>query len=167
MKSVFKTLVRALKRAPQPSSKERQPNPHELVNSALIKDSEGLRLEAYADVGGIWTIGWGHTPAHEGQVITEEEAQALFDRDTGQFVAAINRYVTVDLSQDEFDALVSFVYNIGVGAFMNSTLLRKLNSGAYLDASTEFVRWNKVDGKPVRGLTNRRKVERDLFIGEV
>ena len=131
---------------------------------ALIKRMEGLRLTSYQDVGGIWTVGYGSTAtARSGMTITEEEADALLRTDLAQAERAVSNLTTVDLSDGQFGALVSFVYNVGATAFRKSTLLRKLNAGDYNAVPSELARWNKVKGKVVRGLVNRRAAEAGLW----
>jgi len=115
----------------------------------VLVDREGLRTTAYQDTKGIWTIGVGHTAGSgppvpcRGMTITHERALEIFDHDNDGFENAVNSMVTVELTQNEFDALVSFVFNIGVGAFKTSTMLRLLNSGDKLGAANQFKRWNK------------------------
>lgn len=140
-----------------------------LKNEELIKEWEQLRLEAYLPTpNDVWTIGWGHTSTtKKGMVITKEEAQDLFEKDTAWAVRAVNREVNVGLSQNQFDALVSFVFNVGEGAFKKSTLLRKLNSGDYEGAANEFPKWNKQKGKVLKGLVRRRAHEQELFLSAV
>ena len=137
-------------------------------NKEVIKEAEGLRLEAYLCPAGVWTIGYGHTgpDVWPGLVITEKWAEQLLEEDLKRFEAYVSGYVRVDLTQDQFDALVSFTYNVGAEAFKNSTLLRKLNAGDYEGASKEFTRWNKSKGKVLPGLVKRREKERKLFVGE-
>lgn len=137
-------------------------------NKDVIKEFEGLRLEAYLCPAGKWTIGYGHTGSDvwPGLVITKEWAEWLLEEDLKRFEANVSGYVTVDLTQDQFDALVSFTYNVGAEAFKNSTLLKKLNAEEYEEAADQFLRWNKSNGKVLAGLTNRRKKERALFLGE-
>ena len=131
---------------------------------ALIKRMEGIRLTSYQDVGGVWTIGYGHTAtARPGQTITEAEAEALLRSDLAQAERTVSNLTTVDLSDGQFGALVSFVYNVGAGAFRQSTLLKKLNAGNYDAVPAELARWNKVKGKVVRGLVNRRAAEAGLW----
>lgn len=131
----------------------------------LIKHYEGLRLHAYQDSVGIWTIGVGHTKnVHPGMVISEETADQFLRDDVEEAENAVMRLVKVPLDQAQFDALVSLVFNIGEGNFSHSTLLKKLNAHDYLGASAEFVKWNKAGGKPVLGLTRRRAAERDHFL---
>lgn len=137
---------------------------------ALIKQFEGLELEAYQDIAGIWTIGYGHTGADvkPGQIITEAEAEAILKRDLGPREQAVSRLSKVELNQNEFDALVSFVYNVGENAYKGSTARRRLNSGDRLGAAEALTWWNKatVGGvlRPVAGLTRRRAAERALFL---
>lgn len=105
---------------------------------------EDLRLKAYQDESGVWTIGVGHTrTARRGMVINEEEAHELLRDDLERFVRAVNRYVIVSLDQSQYDALVSFAFNIGVHGFKTSTLLRRLNAGLYSHVPEQMLRWNK------------------------
>lgn len=131
----------------------------------LIKKFEGCRLEAYKCPAGIWTIGYGHTKGvKDGQIITQEQAEEFLREDLRIFEQAVESCVKVPLSQNQFDALVSFCYNCGSGALKTSTLLRLLNEGKYKDASEQFLRWNKAGGKVLAGLTRRREEERELFL---
>lgn len=132
----------------------------------LIKKFEGCRLEAYKCPAGIWTIGYGHTKGvKDGQIITQEQAEEFLREDLRIFEQAVESCVKVPLSQNQFDALVSFCYNCGSGALKTSTLLRLLNEGKYKDASEQFLRWNKAGGKVLVGLTRRREEEREMFLG--
>lgn len=132
----------------------------------LIKSFEGCRLEAYICPAGVPTIGYGHTHGVRlGQIISQKQADDLLLEDLDQFVKAVNRLVIVPLNQNQFDALVSFVFNIGIGAFTSSTLLRLLNQRAYNEAADQFKRWNKGGGKVLKGLVRRRQAEEDLFRG--
>ena len=127
-----------------------------------IKRRETLRLEAYLDRKdrGVWTIGYGTTKnVRKGMKITKEEAEAFFDRDLQESVNAVNRYVLVELSQNQFDALVSFIYNVGSSAFKKSTLLRVLNQGQYNLVPIEMRRWVYDDGVKLAGLVARRAEE--------
>jgi lysozyme len=135
-------------------------------NKQAIKTAEGLRLTAYKDGGGVWTIGYGHTGAdvREGLTIPLSEAERLLTRDLRVAEGHVNEAVKVKLTQNQFDALVSFVYNVGGGAFRSSTLLKLLNAGDYEGAANQLPRWNKDNGKVVNGLTNRRHEERELFL---
>jgi lysozyme len=131
----------------------------------LIKQFEGLRLKAYQDVVGIWTIGFGTiTNVKPGDVIMEEKAIEFLQHDLEKFEATINKYVTVPINQNQFDALACFCYNVGSGAFMKSTLLKCLNAGDMIGASKQFLAWNKAGGKVVSGLTKRRAAESKLFL---
>lgn len=133
---------------------------HELTTSF-----EGLRLEAYLDTGGVPTIGYGHTAGvRMGQKITKEQALKFLDEDIAEAVEAVNYLVKVSLTQNQFDALVDFTFNVGSGALGSSTLLRKLNVGDYEGAAQELLRWNKDNGKVIAGLTRRREAERKLFL---
>lgn len=125
---------------------------------------EGLELEAYQDSAGVWTIGVGHTrTAKPGMKITEHQAHVLFVEDIRESVSDVNRYVSVPLKQNQFDALVSFVFNVGGTAFRASTLRKRLNEGEYDLAAAEFPRWNKVTVDDVKrvedGLVYRRAAE--------
>lgn len=132
----------------------------------LIKSFEGLELKAYQDVVGVWTIGYGSTGPHvkPGMVITPKEAEDLLRKDVSRFEACVDKQVTVPLSQNQFDALVSFAFNLGCGNLASSTLLRKLNVKDYKGASLEFVKWNRAGGKVLAGLTRRREAEKALFL---
>lgn len=138
---------------------------------ALIKEFEGLRLHAYQDSAGVWTIGWGHTgDVRRGQSITVHQAEALLALDIGIAAAAVNRHVDAPLSQGMFDALVSFTFNLGERRLAESTLLKKLNLRDYAAAANEFPKWVKatVRGKKVTlaGLVRRRAAERSLFLSQ-
>ncbi|HCM2254009.1 TPA: lysozyme, partial [Salmonella enterica subsp. enterica serovar Agbeni] len=120
---------------------------------------------AYQDGGGVWTIGYGHTRGvKQGQVINHEQADEFLDSDLRQVESCISERVTVALNQNQFDALVSFVFNVGRQAFSDSTLLKKLNEGNYRAAADQFTRWVYDNDKFVQGLYNRRVAERDLFL---
>jgi lysozyme len=132
---------------------------------ALTVQFEGLRLTAYQDSAGVWTIGYGHTglDVHSDLTITEEQAGALLLQDTASAVAAVNRLVTVPLTQNQFDALVDFVFDVGAGHFKSSTLLRDLNAGNIVAAAEQFARWDRAGGVEVAGLLRRREAEAALF----
>lgn len=135
-----------------------------------LENFEGTELEAYQDAVGVWTIGTGHTGseyAQPGVKITKAKARELLKNDIKDAEDAINRLVKIDLSQPSFDALVSLVFNIGVGAFARSTLLKKLNSGDYLGAADEFNRWVYANKKKLNGLVKRRAAERAMFLSGV
>ena len=136
---------------------------------ALIKAFEGVRLKAYPDPatgGDPWTIGVGHTgsevtPEVE---ITEEQADAYLRADIETAEKCINQCVTGNLTQDQFDALCSFVFNLGCGNFRKSTLLKKINEEDDVAASREFLKWDRAAGKVMAGLTRRRTAEMELFL---
>lgn len=136
----------------------------------LIKEFEGCRLTAYKCPAGVWTIGFGHTGTVDGKkigsgmTITAAKATELLRGDLAKFEAAVNSYVTAPITQNMFDALVSFAYNCGAGALKGSTLLRKLNAKDYDEAAAEFPKWNKAGGKVLNGLVRRRERERQLFL---
>lgn len=131
----------------------------------VIKQHEGLCLKAYVCPAGVLTIGYGHTgDVLEGQEITEDEAERLLRNDVSWAEDCVNESVEVSLTQNQFDALVSFVYNIGCNAFRSSTLLRLLNSGNTEAAAQQFHRWNKGGGRVLAGLTKRRAHEAELFL---
>jgi lysozyme len=131
---------------------------------ALLKKLEGFEPCVYKDVGCINTIGYG-TLWKPGmpENVTEEEAVQLMLADVKPSEETINSLVQVPLTQNQFDALVLFVYNVGKTAFKNSTLLRKLNEGKFVEAANEFPRWSLVKGAHVKGLLNRRLQEQALF----
>ncbi len=131
----------------------------------IIKSSEGLRLVAYEDAVKVLTIGWGHTgpDVTKGKVITQTEAQSLFEKDVAKFEKAIRDNVKVPLSANQFSALVSFTYNVGPENFKSSTLLKLLNQGDYQGAANQFSRWNKAGGQVLNGLITRRAAEQKLF----
>ena len=139
----------------------------------LIKRFEGLEVQSYRDVAGIWTIGYGHTGPEvgPGMRISEGEAEQLLARDLERFEEGVAGAVTAPITQAQFDALVSLSYNIGVGAFRRSTALRRLNKGDFEGAAEAITWWNKatVNGRkrPVLGLTRRRAAEAALFLQDV
>ncbi len=144
----------------------------EHINSTglqFIRDAESLRLTAYKDSGGVWTIGYGSTivdgsPVMPGMAITKDKAEECLRSDVEKFEKAVAKFVTVKLNQNQFSALVSLCYNIGIGAFSGSTLVKVLNKSDYAGAADQILRWNKDNGKVVQGLVNRRKRERELFL---
>lgn len=134
------------------------------VGEDLIKSSEELRLTAYLDDRGIPTIGWGHTlGVHLGMTCTEAQAEQWFLEDMQPVVSVINRIVLAPLTQNQFDALCSLAFNVGIFAFRTSTLVRLLNDRNYAAAANEFVKWDHEGRKEVPGLLNRRKREQALF----
>lgn len=134
----------------------------------LIKKFEGLRLEAYLCPARVWTIGWGHTKtAKQGQTITTKEAENLLRTDLKQFENGVKAFVKVPLNQNQFDALVSIAFNIGITAFSRSTLVMLLNDKDYLGAANQFDRWVKANGVTLPGLVKRRTEEKELFLTPV
>lgn len=144
----------------------------------LIKKFEGLhkvgtggKIHAYLCPANVWTIGWGHTRGVTANTtITKAQAEEFLKEDLNEVVKQVDAAVNVPLSQSQMDALVSFVFNLGIGAFRKSTLLKKLNKGDYAAVPAEFLKWNKarVKGKlvPLAGLTKRRSAEAALFAYE-
>jgi lysozyme len=132
---------------------------------AMIRYWEGCELEAYQDQGGVFTIGYGHTAGvTQGIVWTQDEADQALASDAVSIAAdPVNSLVTVPLSQNQFDALCDFTYNLGQGNLAESTLLQKLNAGDYAGAQVQFPCWNLIAGQPSQGLTNRRNAEANLF----
>ena len=132
---------------------------------SLIKKYEGCRLTAYRCPAGILTIGYGHTGSdvHIGQKITQEQADKLFNTDVLIHCNNVEKLVKVPLTQNQFDALVSFEYNIGYGQFSKSTMLSLLNRKLYKEASLQFARWTRGGGKILPGLVKRRAEETQLF----
>jgi lysozyme len=147
----------------------RQPNK---ATIELLKSFEGLKLEPYLDSAGIPTIGWGTIMYPNGvsvtmddPTITEDQAQQYFEFEVGKKTASIEQMVTVDVNDNEYGALVSFAYNLGLGSLHGSTLLKLLNSGQDRNVvADQFLRWNKAGGVEVAGLTRRRQAERALFL---
>ena len=124
---------------------------------ALIKKFEGCELKAYLCSAGVWTIGYGHTKdVVEGMEITQEQAEQMLVDELHEYESYIDKYVTVALNQNQFDALVSWVYNLGPANLSASTMLKVLNSGEYEDVPAQMKRWNKAGGKVLEGLIRRR-----------
>jgi lysozyme len=138
----------------------------------LIAKFEGLKLIAYPDTGGIWTIGYGSTrnpftgiKVKEGDKITKDTAIEWLKKDIEKRQIAIKKLIKVPISENKLAAITSLAYNIGLDAFQRSTLLRLLNEKApVLEVADQFLVWNKVNRVEVKGLTNRRKLERELFL---
>lgn len=138
----------------------------------ILKDHEGKRNDAYPDQVGVWTICYGHTtqggppPVHQGMKLSDKECEDLLKKDLGKFEAAVNRLVKVPLTQNQFDALVSFTFNQGEGTLGGSDLLKKLNDKDYNGAANEFKKYNKPgqgSSVVVPGLVVRRQKEEELF----
>lgn len=130
-----------------------------------ICEYEGVRLKAYLDTGDVWTIGVGHTgpDVYEGLCVKRSQVDQWLKDDVVEAEDAVNRWVTVPLTQGQFDALVSFTFNLGEGQLKKSTLLRKLNLKDYAGAANEFRRWVYDNGKIQPGLVKRRYGERARF----
>lgn len=135
----------------------------------LIKHFEGLSLKAYKCPAGVWTIGYGTTGVPEarlGVVISAARAEELLATDVDKFSRQVWVLVSdVVINQHQMDALIAFAYNVGIGAFKTSTLLKKLLQKDYTGASKEFLRWTKAKGKELPGLVKRRRAESLLFLG--
>lgn len=130
----------------------------------FIAQWEGVSYEPYLDVANVPTVCHGHTSNVEDRMYTEGECLILLEGDASTAENAVRKYVRVPISQLQYDALVSFTFNVGAGAFSRSTLLRKLNAGDYEGAADEFLRWTYAGGKHYDGLLNRRMDERGLFL---
>ena len=136
----------------------------------LLENLEGFKPFPYRDEAGYWTIGYGTKIAQnvDGTFtvpnVTEQEAEVLLVNHCKYTIYCINKYVTKPLTQNQFDALVVFVYNIGENEFIKSTMLTLLNEGNYADAANQFDRWIYEHGKPSDGLKNRRAAEKQLFL---
>jgi lysozyme len=139
---------------------------------ALIKQFEGLRLAAYRDSVGVWTIGYGHTAAageprpRAGMRITKAEAEAILARDLGRYENAVLAALSRPATQDQFDAMVSLCFNIGPGNFTKSSVVRAFNVGEEERAARAFLAWNKAGGKILAGLARRREAEKRLFLSQ-
>jgi lysozyme len=133
---------------------------------SAIRRREGLRLSSYQDDGGVWTVGYGHTGDEVGPGLTITEGRALdyLLKDIEHVEHALERLVDVELTQDMYDAVVSFVFNVGVDAFRRSTLLAKLREKNFAAAADEFARWKFVGKQVNQGLVNRREQERTQFL---
>ena len=140
----------------------------------LIKQFEGCKLKAYLCPAGVWTIGYGHTKGvYPGMVITQDLAEKFLIDDIWNFEREVESLVHVPITQGQFDALVSFAFNVGsdidddeiAEGLGDSTLLKHLNQRRYSEAADEFLKWNRSRGRVVRGLTLRRSAERTLFLG--
>ncbi len=131
----------------------------------LIKRWEGFRSNAYLCPGNVWTIGYGHTKnVYQGMCISKEQAEQLLKEDLKHFEASVSQLVTVKLNQAQFDALVSFTFNVGVYAFKKSTLLRLINQENFLEGANQFERWVYANRKKLPGLVKRREEEKKLFL---
>lgn len=154
--------------------KAKKPDAHRFIISdegqKEIERSEGCFLKAYQDIVGVWTIGFGSTCypdgslVKKGDIITEEEAEQMLRYNLDKTAKKLSEVIKVDCTQNQVDAIHSFVYNIGFNAFKNSTFLKLLNQGEYDRAASEFGRWVYAGGRKIRGLKLRRKREKELFL---
>jgi len=134
---------------------------------SLIKKFEGCELESYKCAAGVWTIGYGSTNGiEEGMEISQERADMLLLEDVEIFEEAVNKLVEVPLEQNQFDALVSWTFNLGSTNLQNSTLLKVLNNEDYEGVPSQIKRWNKAGGEVLQGLVRRREAEALLFEGK-
>ena len=134
---------------------------------ALIKKFEGCELEAYKCAADVWTIGYGSTKGvKEGDSITQKEADDLLLHEMKEYEGYIHDFVSVNLNQNQFDALVSWVFNLGPTNLKSSTLLKVLNAKDYEGVPAQIKRWNKAGGKVLQGLVRRREAESLLFEGK-
>ena len=134
----------------------------------IIEECEGFKSEAYLDEGGLPTIGFGTTrvngqPVHMGMTCTREEAEEWIMEHLNGELSSLQKLITVDLNQNQLDAIADFAYNEGIGAFGGSTLLRRINSGDFDAAADQFSKWITCKGKILQGLVKRRNLERTLF----
>lgn len=141
------------------------------AGEALIKGSETLSLMSYPDSKGVWTIAWGHTgwfapgvPVGPGQTCNADQAEQWFLGDTGWAVTGVMRCLDVQVTQNQFDALVDFTFNEGVTALAHSTLVRDINEGNLDSAANEFLKWDYCGSEELEGLERRRQAERTLFL---
>ena len=133
----------------------------------MIKHFESCKLTAYQDSVGVWTIGWGHTAGvKKGDNWTQDEANDILLNDLEKFEGYVNQYVKVPLTQNQFDALVSWTFNVGPGNLKSSTMLTKLNEKSYDEVPSQMKRWNKAGGKVLPGLERRRNAEAAMFSGK-
>ena len=134
---------------------------------SLIKKFEGCELEAYKCAAGVWTIGYGHTKdVKEGDSILKEDAESMLMHELQEYCNYVDIAVKVDLKQNEFDALVSWTYNLGPTNLNSSTMLRVLNEGKHDEVPAQMKRWNKASGQVKQGLVRRREAEALMFEGK-
>ena len=167
MKKIVDLILSLFKRGSEPKAPELVIRTSQ-AGIDLIKRFEGFMPKAYRDAVGVLTIGYGDTGPHikPHDVITQAEGERrLAARLAGEFEPGVLKALTRKPSQREFDAMVSLAYNIGVGAFTGSTLVKKFNAGDVQGAANEFLRWNKAGGKVLKGLEIRREAERAMFLG--
>jgi lysozyme len=139
------------------------------VGIALIKKFEGFKADAYQDGGGVWTVGYGSTvisgrPVRKGDHLDEPVAATYMVKIANEHLAAVQSAIKVPVTQNQIDAITSFTYNLGVNAFLTSTLLRLLNVNDFAGAAAQFDKWIHDNGKVVNGLITRRAAEKALFL---
>ena len=133
----------------------------------LIKHFEGCELKAYKCPAGVWTIGYGHTKGVQpGDEWSEDHADHMLQVELEEYEGYVDKYVTAPLGQNQFDALVSWTYNLGGGNLSASTMLIVMNAGEYDEVPNQMLRWNKAGGKVLEGLTRRRQAEAERFCGK-
>ena len=136
---------------------------------AIVKQFEGLRLDAYRCPAGVATVGFGHTgpDVRMGMTITPGEAERLLDKDLSRFEVGVEAMLCgVPTTEDEFSAMTSLAFNIGLGKFATSTLLKRHKAGNKVGAANAFLMWNRAGGQILKGLVRRREAERELYLGE-
>ena len=139
----------------------------------IIREFEGFRSQAYLDTGGVWTIGYGTikypdgTKVKKGDTCTQGQAELWLKNDCQWVDACLDKYVKVSINQNQFDALASFIYNVGETAFVKSTMLKALNAANFAGTASQFDRWVYDNGKAIKGLINRRAKEKSLFLKAV
>lgn len=148
-----------------------------MINQAgldLIKEFEGFRAKAYSDPVGVWTIGYGTTAAADvgidprpGMTITKADAEMYLERAVNKFALAVDPFIKMPIGANEYAAFLSLAYNIGPGAFIKSSALRKFNEGDKSGAASAILLWNKAGGKVLPGLVRRREAEKRLFLTPV
>lgn len=177
LQALWKALTSSTKPEEIPANAKLSKEGIELIKhfESCLKPIGNGKFEAYADPGYGWevpTIGWGTVEyengrkVQKGDVITQERADQLLWWEANEKFRGVMDLVKVKLNDDQAGALTSFSYNVGLGAFKSSTLLKKLNSGDYAGAANEFPKWNKSNGKILKGLVRRRESERNLFLGK-
>lgn len=134
------------------------------IAAVLIPSQEGVEYKPYQDVVGVWTVCAGHTGSDivKGKIYTESECHALLHNDLAKVAAQIDPYIKQPIPETTRAALYSFTYNVGSGAFRQSTLLKKINAGDTVGACNELRRWTFAGGKQWKGLMNRREIEREV-----
>lgn len=138
----------------------------------IVKSFEGRELRAYQDSVGVWTIGYGHTSMAgppdvvPGMTVTEQEAERILQRDLTLFEQGVADEIAIETNSDQFSAMVSFSFNVGLGAYRDSTLLRRHNAGYFADAGDQFLRWVFAGGQRLAGLERRREAERALYLSQ-